>query len=623
MRVTEVNILHAPAICIWRIASGGIFDMRIVHLHIQNFRSIEDAEFLLPENVVLVGDNNSGKSTILEAIDLVLGPERMKHRPVIDEHDFYEGRYIAKEAEEGEELHPVEIRVEATVIGLNEEQESRFQENIEFWDLEEECILEGPPAERTDEETVVPALRVVFVGSYSEEEDDFEGGTYFMSPETENGELEPFRTHDKRFCGFLLLRTLRTGSRALSLEHGSLLDIILRLREKRVQIWEDVISELREVGVAEDEELGLSSTLVEVQAKLRSFIPTEWADDPHIRVSDLTRESLRRVLTVFMASGAEDDAYAVPFRKQGTGTINMLVFALLSMIADEKQNVIFAMEEPEIAIPPYTQKRVIESVKASSSQVLLTSHSPYVIEEFPPDHVVVLQRDEGSLTLMPSTLPPTVKMKAYRREMRTRFCEALLARRVLVVEGRTEYDALPSAARRLASLYPEEHRSLDSLGIAVVDAETDSQVVPLVEFFERLGKTVFAVFDKQDDSTMSDSIEHGFESPEKGFERLLAIHTDLSAIESFIDDLIENDEWPLREEDKPEEDIEEKDLRKLLVKVLRKFKGSGEAAALIRKCDADEMPEFIVETLTEIQGLVEPAQGVEDEEDDEEDGEDE
>lgn len=579
--------------------------MRIVHMHIQNYRSIKDAEFLLPEDVVLVGDNNSGKSTILEAIDLVLGPDRMKQRPVIYEHDFYEGQYIKEESEDCEEVDPIEIRVEATIIGLSEEQESRFLENLEFWDLSEEHIIGEPPVETTDDENVVSALRVIFVGSYNEEEDDFEGRTFFMSPESDTGELEPFRTQDKRYCGFLFLRTLRTGSRALSLEHGSLLDIILRLREKRVQIWEDVISELREVGVAENEELGLSATLVEVQEKLRSFIPTEWADDPHIRVSDLTRENLRRVLTVFMASGSEDEGYAVPFRRQGTGTINMLVFALLSMIADEKQNVIFAMEEPEISIPPYTQKRVIESVKASSSQVLLTSHSPYVIEEFPPDNVVVLQRSEGSLILIPSSLPPKVKMKAYRREMRTRFCEALLARRVLIVEGRTEYDALPAASRRLAYLYPGKHRSLDSMGIAVVDAETDSQVVPLVEYFEKLGKETFAVFDKQDDSTISDALEHGFESPETGFERLIAKNIDISVIEEFIDELIKSNEWPLRETDKPEDGIGEKELRKLLVKVLKKFKGSGEAALLIAKCNsAEEMPGFIVEMLSEIQEVV-------------------
>lgn len=34
----------------------------------------------------------------------------------------------------------------------------------------------------------------------------------------------------------------------------------------------------------------------------------------------------------------------------GTGTVNMLVLAMLSQIAEDKQNVIFAMEEAETAI---------------------------------------------------------------------------------------------------------------------------------------------------------------------------------------------------------------------------------------------------------------------------------
>lgn len=578
--------------------------MQIVRLRIQNFRSIQSADLVLPENVVFVGDNNSGKSTILESIDLVLGPERIRQRPVVDEHDFYEGRYINDDENAG----PIEIRVEAVVIGLNEEQESRFVEHLEFWDTERESLLEEPPATRTDEDAIVSALRVSFVGNYDADEDDFDGQTYFMSPETETGELEKFRASDKRFCGFLFLRTLRTGSRALSLERGSLLDIILRLREKRVQIWEDVIAELREVGVAEDEELGLSETLVQVQSKLRSFVPTEWADDPHIRVSDLTRETLRRTLTVFMAAGSESDSFAVPFRRQGTGTINMLVFALLSMIADEKQNVIFAMEEPEIAIPPHTQKRVIESVRASSSQVLFTSHSPYVLEEFEPSQIGVLRREGGVLTLTAAELPPTVKMKAYRREMRTRFSEAMLARRVLVVEGRTEYDVIPAASRRMGELDPESHRSLDSLGIAVVPADTDSQVVPLVKYFEAMGKTVFAIYDEQTDRDITGSIETGFEAPEKGMEKVLANHTELSALESFIDELIERGDWPLRERDQPDEGMSENDYRKLCFKVLRKFKGSGESAELVSRCQINEMPEFIVEALESIQELVEPAE---------------
>lgn len=54
----------------------------------------------------------------------------------------------------------------------------------------------------------------------------------------------------------------------------------------------------------------------------------------------------------------------MPFGRLGTGSINLLVFALLTFIAElkEKQSVIFAMEEPEIALPPHTQRRLTRFV---------------------------------------------------------------------------------------------------------------------------------------------------------------------------------------------------------------------------------------------------------------------
>ena len=214
-------------------------------------------------------------------------------------------------------------------------------------------------------------------------------------------------------------------------------------------MWEEVLDQLRQLPVAEKPELGITEILSAVQNSVRSFVPSEWAENPHMRVSDLTREHLRRTLTVFMGTGAkrEDGSdYAAPFQHQGTGTINALVLALLSLIAELKQNVIFAMEEPEIAIPPHTQKRIIDSVRKKSAQALFTSHSPYVLEEFKPSEVLVLTRGAGILSSVGADFPATVKPKAYRTEFRTRFCEALLARRVLITEGRTEYDAFPAAA---------------------------------------------------------------------------------------------------------------------------------------------------------------------------------
>ncbi len=581
--------------------------MRVTRIKIENFRGISKGELFFSDHTVLVGDNNTCKSTVLEAIDLVLGPERLSKRPVIDEHDFYAGHYLDSEN------NPIEIKVEIVVVNLTDEQVRHFKDQLEWWNEGTKTLLDGPPPENTDQTDVFPALRVGFTGTYDNEEDDFTGITYFLSPIQENGSHISFRTIDKRRCGFLFLRTLRTGSRALSLERGSLLDIILRLQEKRLQMWEDVLEQLRMLPVAENPELGIDDILSTVQESVRSFVPSDWAVNPHMRVSDLTRENLRHILTVFMSTGAklEDSSdYAAPFQHQGTGTINILVLALLSLIAELKQNVIFAMEEPEIAIPPHTQKRIIDSIRKKSAQSLFTSHSPYVIEEFEPSQILVLRREAGVLSSTPANYPPTVKPKEYRNQFRIRFCEALLARRVLILEGRTEYDAFPAAARRLHELDPEKFKTLEALGIALINATTDSQIAPLGEYFAKFGKVLFAVFDKQDPdqkAAIDATIPYAFEAPEKGFENIVLNGTAETALRRYALTLVSEGNWPSHLKSKtPTEKTTSGNLRDALGDYLRGKKGEGTAADLLGECSIDEMPKFVVDTLLTIQSIVDP-----------------
>jgi putative ATP-dependent endonuclease of OLD family len=580
--------------------------MKVARLKIENFRGIKKCEIVLQGHTVLVGDNNSGKSTILEAIDLVLGPERLSRYPIIDEHDFYAGQYM------GDEENPINIKVEVIVVDLNTEQQRHFRNHIEWWNTNNSSLLEEPPPESTDADGVTPALRVGFNGYYDAEEDDFAGKTFFLSPKKEDETYDFFGSRDKRLCGFLFLRTLRTGSRALSLEKGSLLDIILRLRELRPQMWENILNQLRQLSVADNSELGIDEILTSVQSAVRSLVPSDWAQNPHMHVSDLTRAHLRRVLTVFMGTGAIGDGgieYAAPFQHQGTGTINTLVLALLSMIADLRQNVIFAMEEPEIAIPPHTQKRIINSVISKSAQGIFSSHSPYVLEEFKPSQIIVITREDGELSGIPAEYPPSVKPKKYREEFRRRFCEALLARRVLIAEGITEYDAFPAVARRLNELEPEEFKSLEALGIAIVNAETDSQIAPLGNFYSALGKITFAVFDQQPPlrkSEIETAINYPYEAPEKGFEDVLLNHTGTSALRRYAYSIVENGEWPRHLATKtPSDTMSAKDLKDSLRDYLRWAKGSGSSADLLGQCAKKEMPGFIVNTLKSIQNIIE------------------
>ena len=536
--------------------------MRVICVEIQNFRGVKQARMLLPKHGVLIGDNNTGKTTILEALDLVLGPDRLNRQPVIDEHDFYGGVYRARPAggeepgqqviteppppdessAEAAEMPAPRIVIEVTIVDLTEEQKGRFGDYIEFWDTAADTFYDAPNPAGVDAATIAEALRVTFHGWYDDEEDDFEGATYFTRSLNEGEKPQLFSRKDKQLCGFLYLRTVRTGSRALSLERGSLLDIILRLKDVRPQMWEDTLSTISSITVASDPALGISPILESINAALKKYVPKEWGVDPHLKISSLTREHLRKVITAFIATG--DGMHAAPFYRQGTGTINMLVLAMLSQIAESKQNVIFAMEEPETAIPPYAQKRIVHEVRTLASQALFTSHSPYVLEEFATEETVVLTRDSGGLLRQMSiALPDNVKPKRYRQEFRTRFCEGLLARRILVAEGPTEYSAFPVVCRRLAELNPGNYLSLEALGICIVDADGEKNVPGMAQLYKELGKRTFAICDKQGDvnkELIEGQVERLLMHEEKGFEDLILKGTTEDALKRFAGQV----DWP-------------------------------------------------------------------------------
>jgi putative ATP-dependent endonuclease of OLD family len=583
---------------------------------------------LLPKHGVLIGDNNIGKTIILEALDLVLGPDRLNRQPPIDEHDFFRGEYKTKtavmkaggdpqhnaaaaapenvaQAAKGEEV-PTEaprIEIEAIIADLSDEQKAKFGDYVEFWDLTTDTFYDQPDLAGVDSSHITEALRVTFHGWYNEEEDDFEGRTFFTRSLTEDDRPMPFSRRDKQVCGFLYLRSLRTGSRALSLERGSLLDIILRLKEVRPQMWEDTLGNLSAISVASDPELGISPVLESIDTALKKYVPEEWGVRPHLKVSNLTREHLRNVITAFIATGEGD--HAAPYYRQGTGTINMLVLAMLSQIAEDRQNVIFAMEEPETAIPPYAQKRIVHEVRKLASQTLFTSHSPYVLEEFAIEETVVLERDrEGVLGRKAITLPANVKLKRYRQEFRTRFCEGLLGRRVLIAEGATEASAFPAACRRLAELKPDTYSSLEALGICTIDGGSDSDIPGMARLYRELGKRTFAVCDKQDDGNkalIEAQVELLLMHEESGFEKLVLKGTTEEALKRFAK-LID---WPRHLKAKyPDPEPQ------AAVAVAEYFawsKGSGGIADFLAQCSEGEIPEWLREACLKLKVACTPA----------------
>lgn len=592
--------------------------MKVRRLEISNFRGVAHGVVIFNGHTLLVGGNNIGKSTVCEALDLVLGPERLYRRPVVDEHDFYCGRYKTDDGA------LVEIRIEAVLTDLSQEAELKFYRHLRRWDIAKNDFAdegpEGPAA--GDGPKTTWALPLVFLGRYDQNEDDFVGNTFFDHPIEPLGDDETlelalgagrrmFGREHKRLCGFVFLRTLRTGSRALSLHRGSLLDTVLRLGGTGLaDMWQDTLNRLQGLKPSIGEVAQLKQVRADIRKRMAKFVNLAPGEDAiSFFASELTRDNLRDVVKLFIA--AEPTGYSVPFGRLGTGSINLLVFALLTVIADlkEKGSVIFAMEEPEIALPPHTQRRVSRFVLAEMGQAIMTSHSPYVIEQFEPKDIVILDRQpDGTLKGAPIDLG-TFKSKAFKTERR-QFAEAILSRAVLVVEGSTEVGLFPEASTIMeTSLGADAYTHFDLAGVSLFDAGSETAVPKYGPVFKAMGKPVFGFCDKANKPPSAEAagqladFTQQWVSPHKGIETLLVEET-LSAVHiRFLVAVQGRDDYPaaLAKFDVLLDD--ETKAKSLALDVLKARKGEahGYAAIFVRECQtADQLPKTIRDILEAI-----------------------
>lgn len=585
--------------------------MKVVRLTIANFRGIKSAELLFDGHTLMVGTNNVGKSTLCEALDLVLGPDRLSRFPPVDEFDFYNATYMLPPAAEDDKPTVIPLRIEAVLIEPGAEIAAKCGGNMEFWHLGEQRLLGPGELAAANPPAVVPCLRVETLGRYDPDEDEFGAKTFFShSPDASDGELTGVPKPIKRLFGFLYLRALRTGSRALSLERGSLLDIILRTKGVRTSLWEKTIDRLRGLDI-EDDAVEIAPVLRSVEKRLARYIALESPGNAtKLHVSELTREHLRKTMTFFLALSA--DQGHVPFPHAGTGTINTLVLALLSFIADLKpETVIFAMEEPEIAVPPHTQRRIAEYLLTKTTQAFITSHSPFVIEKFEPSKTLLLSRKDGVLTGRRVSDATGLKDNEYKRFSRSGLSECMLGRAAIVVEGVTELHALPVVARRMEEADPTL-QALDIAGVTFFDADGESNMPKFGKFFKTLGLRTFAFYDHdykkkrkpEQEQALVDNFDINVEHVYKGFEDLVVSEVPVDRLWSFLSTLKDCDEnGNLAIPDARPPDGEVKAIAK---EALAGNKGAGWAARLFEECELNELPVTVTNFLFSVFALFPP-----------------
>lgn len=572
--------------------------MRVKQLKIYNFRGIKQAELSFDGHTLLIGSNNVGKSTICEALDLVLGPDRITRYPPIEEYDFYNAEYIDRETGE-----PKPFRIEVLLLDLSEEVRNRCFGYSELWHIRENRLLSEGEADRASPSEVVQCLRLEAIGKYNPEEDEFEAATYFSHGPGGDEDLQIVSKTIKRTFGFLYLRTLRTGSRALSLERGSLLDIILKVQGVRVDLWERSIKRLEELEPPIDEgSTDLFPILDAIEKRLGQYVSINVdGRATKLFVSQLTREHLRKTISFFLSMS--QDQRAVPFQHVGTGTLNVLVLALLSFIAEAKRdNVIFAMEEPEIALPPHTQRRIASYLLSDTTQCFVSSHSPYIIERFEPAQITILQRDsEGIISSRDVASATALSSRMYKRHARRGLAEAMLGTGVIAGEGLTEKNVLSTVSAMMEA--DERNYPLDLSGVTIFSVDGDGSLPHFGLFFKELGIRTYAFYDKKERTAgEARSFTEAFDVPNEtvynGIEDLLVKETPSDRQWQFLSELRER-----RGQSNlgiPNTQPDNEALMALTKSVLKSNKGGSYASHLLELCEVSELPISITSFLDQV-----------------------
>ena len=416
--------------------------MEIANLKIENFRGVQDGIVRFSPHTVLVGANNCGKTTVIEALALLFGRDRMIRS--LTEHDFH-----------GSNPQPADrIRLTATVIGFHEDDPAQhsdwFRDDrgiVKWWNAATGAVH---PA-RTDPAWKL-ACQIAFSARFHRPSLEVETLRYFHDDDSvgdvfDDETATPLPARLIRELGFFFVPAARTWDRTVSF--GS--ELFRRVvAAGDGQPSESVLAErdrLRAPEARLEQDERLSPIVDRLNQELSGFFRTN--PTLHLRVTPTDADGLlESVVSHYAHNGAD---LPLPAKRHGSGLLSLqhllllLQFGRLRVEADE--NFWMALEEPELHVPPALQRRLVHRIQSLSRQTLVSTHSPMVAALADPSGVAVLRNEGGVLTsvsLLQSTLPadtPNSVRKLFQVN-RVETIAAVMHDFVLIPEGRTDHEWL-------------------------------------------------------------------------------------------------------------------------------------------------------------------------------------
>lgn len=253
-----------------------------------------------------------------------------------------------------------------------------------------------------------------------------------------------------------------------------------------------------------------STVFTHVQGHLRDFHETLSCDQDSIAITPLARHlrDLARGMDVVLSTRG---APPFPLHQQGMGTRSLGTFFAFWAFTTWRQkqgtsgavHPMMALEEPETHLHPQAQRAMFRQIVRMPGQRIISTHSPYICSQCEIAHMrhfskVGEETRVSRLAPAPGTAPLTPEdlRKIDRQVMNTRG-DMLFARALVFFEGETEEQALPDFATTHWTKHPND------LGYSFIGVGGHGGYLPFLRMAESFHIPWFVFSDGEPDAITS------------------------------------------------------------------------------------------------------------------------
>ena len=429
--------------------------MYLSKITIENFRCFGEGpkRFHLPLRrglIALVGENEAGKTAVVDALRFALGTTDQEWYR-LEDTDFHQAETTR------------EIRIACKFEGLTARDKRAFVEYLTYGDTagEEPVLHLNWTAKDTGETLKGRPFRRVEVHS------------------GKDGDGPKIPSEARDLLRATYLRPLRDAEQSLSAGRSSRLSQVLyhtkQVKEAGVSYDPAIEIDPKKLNV-----LGIGDFANALLGNQQGIIDTRNSIDKHLNGLCLRGEGIKSSINVSGMTASDDvrlrqlleklDVIVPGSGKVGLGSNNLLFMAceLLLLAQEDEGNKLLLIEEPEAHLHTQRQLRVMRSLqeqaKEKGIQIIVTTHSPNLASAIELDNIVMIHTGrafsmaEGQTELEPSDY------RFLERFLDVTKANLFFAHGVVIVEGDAENILLPALAKLVGRDFTEHGISVVNVG---------------------------------------------------------------------------------------------------------------------------------------------------------------